>query len=81
MIKKTFFIIILILFWSTYLFCQQISVSITPDNLNVGETLQITITAKNEKIKTYGNFPEVNGLKKVGISSSSSTNFINGKMS
>ena len=81
MIKKTFSIIILILFWSTYLFCQQISISITPENLNVGETLQITITAKNEKIKTYGNFPEINGLKKVGISSSSSTNFINGKMS
>ena len=81
MIKKTFSTIILILFWYNSLFCQQISISITPENLNVGETLQITITAKNKKIKTYGNFPEVNGLKKVGISSSSSTNFINGKMS
>ena len=81
MIKKTFSTIILILFWYNSLFCQQISISITPENLNVGETLQITITAKNEKIKTYGNFPEVNGLKKVGISSASSTNFINGKMS
>ena len=81
MIKKTFSTIILILFWYNSLFCQQIRISITPENLNVGETLQITIIAKNEKIKTYGNFPEVNGLKKVGISSSSSTNFINGKMS
>ena len=52
MIKKTCSKIILILFWSTYLFCQQRSISITPENLKVGETLQITITAKNEKIKT-----------------------------
>ena len=45
------------------------------------EVLQISIISKNDKIKTYGNFPEINGFRKAGLSSSSSTNFINGKVS
>ena len=81
MIKKIIHISFLFLCFNIKAFGQQISVSITPKNLNVGEGLQISIISKNDKIKTYGNFPEINGFRKAGLSSSSSTNFINGKVS
>lgn len=81
MIKNIFYILFLFLCFNIKVFSQQISISISPQNLNFGGLLQISIISKNEKIKTYGNFPEINGFKKAGLSSSSSTNFINGKVS
>jgi len=81
MIKNIFYIAFLFLCFNIKAFSQEISISISPQNLNFGELLHISIISKNEKIKTYGNFPEINGFKKAGLSSSSSTNFINGKVS
>ena len=60
---------------------QDVSVSIKPDKLSIGNTLQISITINNDQIRSYGKFPEIEGFKMRGISSSSSTNFINGKRS
>ena len=62
------------------LFSQDINIKIFPEKLSISNTLQITLTIKNEQIKKYSQFPEIKGFKKSGISSSSSTNFINGKM-
>ena len=81
MIKNIIYIGFLFLCFNITAISQQISISITPKNLNVGEILQISIISKNDKIKKYENFPEINGFRKAGLSSSSSTNFINGKVS
>ena len=62
------------------LFSQDIDVTVSPKKLSIGNTLQITLTIKNEQIKNYSQFPEIKGFRKSGISSSSSTNYINGKM-
>ena len=60
---------------------QEVSVSISPQKLSIGNNLQITLTVENNQIQNYGQFPDISGFRKSGISSSSSTNFINGKMS
>ena len=62
-------------------FSQEITISIKPEKISVGGILQINVTIKNDQIKNYGPFPEIEGFSKSGVSSSSSTNFINGKMS
>ena len=77
-------IITLVLFMSStciFTFAQEISVSIKPEKIRVGGALQITVSIQNDQIKNYSQFPEIDGFLKGGISSSSSTNFINGKMS
>ncbi len=76
-IRLAFFISLLLN--TIKLFSQDIDVKISPEKLSIGNTLQITLTIKNEQIKNYGQFPQIKGFRKSGISSSSSTNFINGK--
>ena len=76
-------ILTLVLFMSStsiFTFAQEISVSIKPEKIRVGGALQITVSIQNDQIKNYSQFPEIDGFLKGGISSSSSTNFINGKM-
>ena len=74
------FLVIFFLSNNYRLFSQDIDVKVSPEKLSIGNTLQITLTIKNEQIKNYSQFPEIKGFRKSGISSSSSTNFINGKM-
>jgi len=78
---RPLFLVICFLLNTTKLFSQDIDVKISPENLSISNTLQITLTIKNEQIKSYGQFPEIKGFRKSSISSSSSTNFINGKRS
>ena len=77
---SSFFIVMFFLSITYKLFSQDIDIKISPEKLSIGNTLQITLTIKNEQIKSYSQFPEIRGFRKSGISSSSSTNFINGKM-
>ena len=63
------------------IYAQEITVSINPKKVSVGGQLKISLHIENEQIKSYGEFPEIDGFSKTGISSSSSTNFINGKRS
>ena len=76
------FCFIILIFQIPYLtFSQNVKIDISPEKISIGNTLKITITVNNEQIINYGPFPEIKGFRKSGISSSSSTNFINGKMS
>ena len=83
MVLKYFksFIYIMIFILNNISNAQEIKISIAPQKLSVGNNLKITITIDNDQIQNYGQFPEIPGFRKSGISSSSSTNFINGKMS
>ena len=74
-----FHIIILFHFYDTS--SQEITVNINPKKVSIGGQLKISLNIENEQIKSYGEFPEIDGFSKTGISSSSSTNFINGKRS
>lgn len=59
---------------------QQVQVTLGPDEIGENQGWTITITATNERLKSYDNFPDIAGFKKRGTSSQSMTNFVNGQM-
>ncbi len=60
---------------------QEISIKLGKNNIPQNEFFTITVIVNNENLKNYSPFPEINGFIKKGISSSSSTNIINGQTS
>ena len=60
---------------------QNIKIILGPDKIAVNQVFTITVEVENDRIRDIGNFPDLNGFDKVGQSSSSSTNIINGKYS
>ncbi len=60
---------------------QKISLHLGPSEIALNQAFTISISVKNERIKDYGQFPNINGFKKRGISSSSNTTINNGTMS
>ena len=59
---------------------QEISVKYGGDEVALNQVFTITLTIENERLKNYSPFPEIDGFLKRGTSSSTSTSFINGKM-
>ena len=59
---------------------QKAKILIEPNKIGINESLSITIIIENESLKNYSNFPDINGFTKAGRTSSSSSNYINGKM-
>ena len=66
---------------SSRAYSQEVAVRLGPDQFAINQLWTITITVNDERLRNYSNFPEVQGLVKRGTSSSSSTNYVNGKMS
>ena len=62
-------------------FAQQVQLTLGPDEIAENQVWTITVTVKNEQLKSYDNFPDIDGFKKRGTSSQSSTNIINGQVS
>jgi len=60
---------------------QEISLELGPEEIGSNQYFTITITVSNGRIKSYDNFPEIEGFYKQGTSSSSSTNITNGQIS
>ncbi len=60
---------------------QSIQITLGPDEIAQNQAWTITVTVNNDHLKSYDNFPEIEGLQKRGTSSSSQTNIINGQMS
>ncbi len=50
------------------------------NKIGQNQAFTITLSIENEYIKTYSDFPEIKGLKKMGTSSSTNTTIVNGKM-
>ena len=71
---------ILLLLFSNFVMSQDIKITYGSDEIAINQLFTITLTVENERLQSYGPFPEINGLVKRGTSSSSSTSFINGKM-
>lgn len=66
---------------STQLVAQEVSIKLGKNDIALNEYFTISIQVKNDRLKQYGAFPEIEGFVKRGTSSSSSTNIINGRMS
>ena len=80
-LKASSLLFIIILAISIKSFSQKKKIEIGPNTIGINENLNITITVENEGLQNYSDFPEIEGFIKRGRSSSSSTNYINGKMS
>ena len=80
MIRYTYFLFFFLLF-SFYARAQTVSISLGPDEIALNEAFTITITVKDDELRTYNAFPDIPGFAKRGTSTSSSTNIINGRIS
>ncbi|MDN3668855.1 BatD family protein [Echinicola jeungdonensis] len=65
---------------TTFALGQGVQVELGPSEVGINQTFSIKITISDEKIKSYDQFPEINGFQKQGISQSSSMSVVNGQM-
>lgn len=72
--------IICLCFGSKLATAQDITIELGPDEVGENQAWTITVTIKNERLKSYGDFPDIDGFQKRGTSSSSSTQIINGQI-
>ncbi len=60
---------------------QEVTINLGPDEIGLNQPFTITVTVHNEAFGSLSDFPDIPGLSKRNISSSSTTNYINGRMS
>jgi BatD DUF11 like domain len=60
---------------------QNVQIDLGPAEIGQNQGWTITITVNNDRLKSYDNFPDIEGFQKRGTSSSSQTSIINGQMS
>lgn len=59
----------------------QIRITLGPDEIGENQAWTITITVENDRLKSYDNFPDIEGFRKRGTSTQSTQNIINGQIS
>ena len=69
------------IFISKSISAQSVQIILGPDEIGENQTWTITITVQNDRLKSYDNFPEINGFRKRGQSTQSTTNIVNGQIS
>jgi hypothetical protein len=62
-------------------FAQNVQVALGPVEIGENQAWTITITVNNETLKSYDNFPDIDGFKKRGTSTQSQTSIVNGAVS
>lgn len=60
---------------------QDLSIQLGDNDIGQNQTFTISIVAKNGNINSYDKFPDIDGFNKMGTSSSSQTNIVNGRVS
>jgi hypothetical protein len=59
----------------------SIKVELGPEEIGENQAWTITITVYNERLRSYGNFPDIEGFRKRGTSTQSQTSLVNGQIS
>lgn len=59
---------------------QDAKIKLGQANIGLNQYFTITITVENDRLKNHSDFPDIEGFIKRGTSSSSSTSFVNGRM-
>jgi hypothetical protein len=72
---------LLVLFLPCFAWAQNIQITLGPDEIGENQSWTITVTAQNEQLRSYDNFPDITGFRKRGTSSQSTTNIVNGQIS
>lgn len=70
-----------ILVFVTNLFSQDVSIKLGQNEIGINQYFTITVQVENDRLKQYSEFPDIEGFIKRGTSSSTTTNYINGRMS
>lgn len=75
--------LVFIILLTTPLFAQtqDLSIKLGSNQIGQNQSYTISIVAKNGNIKSYDKFPDIEGFRKLGTSSSSQTNIVNGRVS
>lgn len=60
---------------------QKIQVTLGPDEIGDNQVWTITLTVQNDRLRSYDNFPDIDGFRKRGTSTQSTQNIINGQIS
>ncbi len=78
-IKSIFFVSCL---WISILgLSQNIQIQLGPDEIAENQAWTIAVLVVNGQLKSYDNFPEIDGLRKRGTSTQSQTSIVNGQVS
>jgi hypothetical protein len=59
----------------------QVQITLGPDEIAENQAWTITITVNNDRLRSYDNFPDIEGFKKRGTSTQSQTSIVNGQIS
>ena len=72
----------LIFCWVAFGFVQgqNVQIDLGPAEIGENQAWTIAITVNNDRLKSYDNFPDIEGFQKRGTSSSSQTSITNGQM-
>ncbi|WP_421763516.1 BatD family protein [Ekhidna sp.] len=70
-----------ILISTSSIFSQNVSIKIGQNEIGLNQYFTITIQVENDRLKQYSEFPDIEGFIKRGTSSSTTTNYVNGRMS
>ena len=60
---------------------QKIQITLGADEIGENQAWTITLSVQNDRLKSYDNFPEIDGFRKRGTSTQSTQNIINGQIS
>ncbi|MDL5046798.1 BatD family protein [Oscillatoria amoena NRMC-F 0135] len=60
---------------------QSIQIALGPDEIGENQAWTITVTVQNDRLKSFDNFPDIEGFRKRGQSTSSQTSIVNGQVS
>lgn len=78
MTRRIFFMMLALL---QQVFAQTPQIVLGPDEIAENQAWTITITIHNGRLKDYDNFPDIDGFRKGGQSTSSQTSIVNGQVS
>jgi hypothetical protein len=78
---NTLILALFALFASFLAQAQEISVELGSNNIGLNEQFTITVKIQDDRLRKYDDFPDIPGFEKAGISTSSSTNIVNGQVS
>lgn len=77
--RWTLVAVFLLIFSATQ--AQKVQITLGPDEIGENQTWTITITIQNDRLRSYDNFPDIDGFRKRGTSTQSTQNIINGQIS
>lgn len=76
-----YFLSLLLFTIVSFAYSQNIQISLGPDEIGENQAWAITVTVQNDQLRNFDNFPDIEGFRKRGTSTQSTTNIINGQIS